>query len=212
MGHNPSGHDITYENVQARVRTSILMNISNKRGGLVVGTGDLSEIALGWNTYNGDQMSMYGINSSIPKTLIKYLIEYFALTNKSLKTVLEDILDTPISPELLPPKDGEIAQKTEDIIGPYELHDFFLYHFIRYGTPIDRLFYLSSIAFKDKYDKSEIKKWLKIFIKRFFTQQFKRSAMPDGPKVGTISLSPRADWRMPSDSSFGEWIKELDRL
>jgi NAD+ synthase (glutamine-hydrolysing) len=214
IGHNPDSYDTTYENVQARVRTSILMNIANREGGLVVGTGDLSEIALGWSTYNGDQMSMYGINSSIPKTLIKYLIEYFALSDGSgrLREVLEDILDTPISPELLPPNGKEISQKTEEIIGPYELHDFFLYHFIRYGTSPDRLFYLSTIAFGDRYDKNTVKKWLKLFIKRFFTQQFKRSSMPDGVKVGTISLSPRADWRMPSDASFKEWLRIVDDL
>ncbi len=213
IGQNPKVHDITYENVQARVRTSILMNIANKDGGLVIGTGDLSEIALGWSTYNGDHMSMYAINSSIPKTLIKYLIEYFSQEDTLLTGVLKDILKTPISPELLPPEGaGDISQKTEDIIGPYELHDFFLYHFIRYSSPVERIFHLATLAFRGKYDSETIKKWLRVFIKRFFSQQFKRSCMPDGPKVGTISLSPRADWRMPSDASPREWLDALDRL
>ncbi|WP_321311634.1 NAD(+) synthase [Halarcobacter sp.] len=205
LGHDKDIHDVTYENVQARARTSILMNLANKEGAIVIGTGDLSEIALGWCTYNGDHMSMYSLNSGIPKTLISYLVEYF--TYKSdIKEVLIDILNTPISPELLPPDSDKISQETQSIIGPYELHDFFLYHFIRYGAKPSKILFLADIAFEE-YSKDEIKKWLDIFIKRFFTQQFKRNAMPDGVKVGTISLSPRADWRMPSDASFEEWLK-----
>ncbi len=206
--HNPKDFNVTYENVQARVRTSILMNLANKHNGLVIGTGDLSEIALGWNTYNGDHMSMYAINSGIPKTLIKYLIEYFAKDN--LKDILQDILNTPISPELLPNNKDKIEQITEDIIGPYELHDFFLYHFIREGFSPKKILFIASLAFKDKYSKESIKKWLKVFIKRFFTQQFKRNCTPDGVMVGTISLSPRANWRMPSDASFEIFLKELE--
>jgi NAD+ synthase (glutamine-hydrolysing) len=208
IGHDPKDHDVTYENVQARARTAILMNLANKVGGLVIGTGDLSEIALGWSTYNGDHMSMYSLNSGIPKTLIRYLIEYFTY-NESIKDILMDILDTPISPELLPHNNDKIAQETENIIGPYELHDFFLYHFIKYGAKPSKILYLANQAFEE-YEEETIKKWLTLFIKRFFTQQFKRNAMPDGVKVGTIALSPRADWRMPSDASFQEWIRELD--
>jgi NAD+ synthase (glutamine-hydrolysing) len=207
IGHDRDDLSVTYENVQARIRTTILMNIANKEYGLVIGTGDLSEIALGWSTYNGDHMSMYGLNSGIPKTLISYLIEYFT-HNLNIKEILLDILDTPISPELLPHKDGEIKQITEDIIGPYELHDFFLYHFVKYGAKPDKILFMANHSF-DKYDKNIIKKWLILFLKRFFTQQFKRNAMPDGIKVGTISLSPRADWRMPSEASFKNWIDEL---
>jgi len=205
--HNESILDVTYENVQARVRTEILMNSANKLGGLVVGTGDLSEIALGWSTYNGDHMSMYNINSGIPKTLVKYLVRFYA--KDKLKEILEDILDTPISPELLPHQEDKINQVTEDIIGPYELHDFFLYHFIREAFTPKKILFLASIAFKDKYDENTIKKWLKVFIKRFFTQQFKRDAMPNGVMVGTISLSPRANWRMPSDSDFRGFIEDI---
>ena len=207
IGHDKEIHDVTYENVQARARTSILMNLANKNGAIVIGTGDLSEIALGWCTYNGDHMSMYSLNSGIPKTLISYLVEYFTY-NQDIKDILIDILDTPISPELLPPNSDKISQETESIIGPYELHDFFLYHFIRYGAKPSKILFLAENAFEN-YSKDEIKKWLKLFIKRFFTQQFKRNAMPDGVKVGTISLSPRADWRMPSDANFEEWIDEL---
>ncbi|SFZ97388.1 NAD synthetase / Glutamine amidotransferase chain of NAD synthetase [hydrothermal vent metagenome] len=208
--HDKNEHSVTYENVQARARTSILMNMANKEGALVVGTGDLSEIALGWSTYNGDHMSMYALNSSIPKTLIKYVIEYYK-SNEKIKDIIDDILNTPISPELLPHKDDEIVQETEEIVGPYELHDFFLYHFIKYGAKPSKILYLATIAFDTKYDESTISKWLKLFLKRFFTQQFKRSCMPDGPKIGTISLSPRADWKMPSDADFDIWLKELDR-
>ncbi len=206
--HNPDEHSVTYENVQARARTSILMNMANKEGGLVIGTGDLSEIALGWSTYNGDHMSMYALNSGIPKTLIQYVIEYYK-SNKAIASIIDDILATPISPELLPAKDGEISQETESIVGPYELHDFFLYHFIKYGAKPTKIRFLATLAFDGKYDEKTITKWLKLFLKRFFTQQFKRSCMPDGPKVGTISLSPRADWKMASDVDFEVWIEEL---
>ena len=206
--HDKDEHSVTYENVQARARTSILMNMANKEGGLVIGTGDLSEIALGWSTYNGDHMSMYALNSGIPKTLIKYVIEYYK-SNASIADIIDDILDTPISPELLPHKDDEIVQETEEIVGPYELHDFFLYHFIKYGAKPSKILYLATIAFDTKYDEETIRKWLKLFLRRFFTQQFKRSCMPDGPKVGTISLSPRADWKMPSDADVEVWLEEL---
>lgn len=212
IGHDREIHDVTYENVQARERTQILMDVANKIGGIVVGTGDLSELALGWCTYNGDHMSMYAVNTSIPKTLVKYLVRYVADTNSEVKEILYDILDTPISPELLPPtKDGKIKQKTEDKVGPYELHDFFLYHFFRYGATPDKLMLLSTKTFEGKYDSETIKKWLVVFLKRFFSQQFKRSCLPDGPKVGTISLSPRGDLRMPSDASCYEWIKNLNK-
>jgi len=206
--HDPDDLSITYENVQARARTSILMNMANKEGGLVIGTGDLSEIALGWSTYNGDHMSMYALNSGIPKTLIKYVIEYYK-SNKAIADIIDDILDTPISPELLPHQADQITQETEEIVGPYELHDVFLYHFIKYGAKPTKIRFLASLAFEGKYDETTITKWLKLFLRRFFTQQFKRSCMPDGPKVGTISLSPRADWRMASDSDVEEWMKEL---
>jgi len=206
--HDRDEHSVTYENVQARARTSILMNIANKQEGLVIGTGDLSEIALGWSTYNGDHMSMYALNSGIPKTLIQYVIEYFK-SNKEIADILDDILDTPISPELLPHESDEIVQETESIVGPYELHDFFLYHFIKYGAKPTKILYLATISFDTKYDEETMKKWLKLFLRRFFTQQFKRSCMPDGPKVGTISLSPRADWKMASDVDFERWIENL---
>ncbi len=207
--HDKEEHSVTYENVQARARTSILMNLANKEGGLVIGTGDLSEIALGWSTYNGDHMSMYALNSGIPKTLIKYVIEYFK-SNEAITAIIDDILDTPISPELLPHNDDKIVQETEEIVGPYELHDFFLYHFIKYGAKPGKILHLATIAFDTKYDEETIKSWLKLFLKRFFTQQFKRSCMPDGPKVGTISLSPRADWKMPSDADMQIWLNELE--
>ncbi len=208
--HNKETLDVTYENVQARIRTSILMNSANKNGGLVIGTGDLSEIALGWSTYNGDHMSMYALNCGIPKTLIRYIIEHYAQSNVELKEVLTTILETPVSPELLPSKEDTITQETESIIGPYELHDFFLYHFVRDSFSPKKILFLASKAFSGKYSKEEIKKWLKLFIKRFFTQQFKRSAIPDGPMVGTVSLSPRANWRMPSDSDFEIFLKEIE--
>jgi len=207
--HDREDHSVTYENVQARARTSILMNMANKEGGLVIGTGDLSEIALGWSTYNGDHMSMYALNSGIPKTLIQYVIEYYK-SNKEIAGIIDDILDTPISPELLPAKDDAIVQETEAIVGPYELHDFFLYHFIKYGAKPKKIRFLAMKAFDTKYDEETITKWLKLFLRRFFTQQFKRSCMPDGPKVGTISLSPRADWKMASDVDFESWIEALE--
>ena len=209
INHDPNIHDVTYENVQARNRTAILMNMANKENGLVIGTGDLSEIALGWSTYNGDHMSMYGLNSGIPKTLVRYIIEYFAKTSSEISQILNDILNTPVSPELLPNKDDTITQVTEDIIGPYELHDFFLYHFVRHGFSPKKILFLAQKAFQT-YDEATIKKWLKVFIKRFFTQQFKRNCMPDGVMVGTISLSPRANWRMPSDANFQSFLKELE--
>jgi len=206
--HDKNEHSVTYENVQARARTSILMNMANKEGGLVIGTGDLSEIALGWSTYNGDHMSMYALNSGIPKTLIQYVIEYYK-SNEDIADIIDDILATPISPELLPHDGDEIVQETENIVGPYELHDFFLYHFIKYGAKPSKILHLATIAFDTKYDEDTINKWLKLFLRRFFTQQFKRSCMPDGPKVGTISLSPRADWKMASDVDFEGWIARL---
>jgi len=215
IGHDPSIHDITYENVQARERTQILMDIANKEGGLVIGTGDLSELALGWCTYNGDHMSMYAVNASIPKTLVSFLVRWVAdnMLESKAKEVLYRILDTPISPELLPPDaKGEINQKTEDIIGPYELHDFFLYHMLRYGAAPGKILILAKKAFEGKYTDDTIKKWLKVFVKRFFSQQFKRSCLPDGPKVGTISLSPRGDWRMPSDAVADSWLSELESM
>ncbi|SUY46893.1 NAD synthetase [Clostridium putrefaciens] len=209
IGHDEKIHDVTYENVQARERTQILMDIANKEGALVIGTGDLSELALGWCTYNGDHMSMYSVNCSIPKTLVRYLVRYvaeFEVKDEVSKTLI-DILETPVSPELLPKdKDGNITQKTEDIVGPYELHDFFLYYFIRQGMSTDKILFLAKESFKDYYNEETIKLWLDKFVKRFFTQQFKRSALPDGPKVGTVSLSPRGDLKMPSDASFNSWI------
>ena len=212
IGHDESVTNITYENSQARERTQILMDLSNKYNGLVIGTGDLSELALGWATYNGDHMSMYAVNSSIPKTLVRYLTAYEAQkSNGTLKDVLLDVLDTPVSPELLPPdKNGEIAQKTEDVVGPYELHDFFLYYLVRFGYAPSKIYYMAKLSFNDKYSEETIKKWLTVFIKRFFSQQFKRSCLPDGPKVGSVTLSPRSDWRMPSDASVKAWLDELE--
>ncbi|HEY9189804.1 MAG TPA: NAD(+) synthase [Sulfurovum sp.] len=207
--HDVNEHTVTYENVQARARTSILMNTANKEGGLVIGTGDLSEIALGWSTYNGDHMSMYALNSGIPKTLIQYVIAYFK-SNAAIAELIDDILNTPISPELLPHVDDQIVQATEEIVGAYELHDFFLYHFVKYGAHPTKIRYLAQLAFDGKYDEETITKWLKLFLRRFFTQQFKRSCMPDGPKVGTISLSPRADWKMASDADVEIWLKSLE--
>lgn len=213
IGHDAAIHDVTYENVQARERTQILMDLANKLGGLVIGTGDLSELALGWCTYNGDHMSMYSVNCSIPKTLVRFLVGWVAdnMVSDSTRDVLHKILNTPISPELLPPDEkGQINQKTEDIIGPYELHDFFLYHMIRYGAEPGKIMFIAGEVFKDKYAEEEIKKWLKVFLKRFFSQQFKRSCLPDGPKVGTISLSPRGDWRMPSDAEANSWLADIE--
>lgn len=215
IGHDVGVHDVTYENAQARERTQILMDVANQTNGLVIGTGDLSELALGWATYNGDHMSHYGVNASIPKTLVKYLVEWVAYNNvegQSRSTLL-DIVDTPISPELIPADDhGNIKQKTEDLVGPYELHDFFLYYFLRYGFRPAKICFLACNAFNGKYDEETVKKWLTVFFRRFFNQQFKRSCMPDGPKVGSVSLSPRGDWRMPSDASPALWLKECENL
>lgn len=209
IDHDIHNHDVTYENAQARERTQILMDIANQESGLVIGTGDLSELALGWCTYNGDHMSMYAVNTSIPKTLVHYLVEYEMQNNETLHDVLKSILDTPISPELLPPsKDGKILQKTESKIGPYMLHDFFLYHFLRNGFSTKKIFYLAKETFKDDYEEEELRKWLTVFMKRFFSQQFKRSCLPDGVKVGSVSLSPRGDLRMPSDATSKIWIEE----
>jgi len=211
IGHDPEQYDITYENVQARERMQLLMDIANREGGLVVGTGDLSELALGWCTYNGDHMSMYAVNSGVPKTLIQYLVRWVADQNSTeVRDVLLDILDTPITPELLPAhENGEIAQKTEELIGPYELHDFFLYHTVKYGARPRKIGFLAEHAFDGKYTPKEIKRWLDLFVKRFFSQQFKRSCIPDGPKVGTISLSPRGAWRMPSDAVDDLWRDDI---
>ncbi len=211
---DPDVYDVTYENSQARERTQMLMDIANKTGGMVIGTGDLSELALGWATYNGDHMSMYAVNAGVPKTLIRYLVEYEAerTDNEALEITLRDILATPVSPELLPPKDGEISQKTEHIVGPYELHDFFLYHMMRFGSSPSKILRLASYAFKGEYDREFILGWMKIFYKRFFQQQFKRSCLPDGPKVGSVALSPRGDWRMPSDASAALWLSEIEKL
>ena len=212
IGHSPDDHDVTYENAQARERTQVLMDIANQRGGLVVGTGDLSELALGWATYNGDHMSMYGVNASIPKTLIRHLVRYVAdaAENPLLREALLDVLDTPVSPELLPPVDGVIAQRTEDIVGPYELHDFMLYHIVRRGESPKKALRLAKITFAGQYDDETILRWEKTFLRRFFQQQFKRSCLPDGPKVGSVSLSPRADWRMPSDAFSALWDADLE--
>ena len=211
IGHDGLTADTTYENAQARERTQVLMDISNMANGMVIGTGDLSEQALGWGTYNGDHMSMYNVNTSIPKTLVKYLIGYVAdETGGSLKKVLYDIIDTPISPELIPTVNGKTVQKTEDIIGPYELHDFFLYYFMRWGFTPQKIRMLAKRAFGEEYDEKEIEKWLRVFLRRFFINQFKRSCSPNGPKVGSVSLSPRGDWRMPSDASFETWVDSLD--
>lgn len=214
IGHDPEVHDVTYENSQARQRTLILMNIANQANGMVIGTGDMSELALGWATYNGDHMSMYGVNCSIPKMLVRYLVLYYAETtdDEELRAVLLDILDTPVSPELLPPKDGEISQKTEDLVGPYELHDFYLYYMMRFGYTPSKIYRLACYTFRGAYDKDTIYKWLRTFYWRFFSQQFKRSCLPDGPKVGSVALSPRGDWRMPSDASVAMWMRDLDQI
>ena len=214
IGQEENNHDVTYENSQARERTQILMDIANIKNALVVGTGDMSELALGWATYNGDHMSMYGVNSSVPKTLVRYLVLYYAETSgdNKLKEVLMDILDTPVSPELLPAVEGKISQKTEDIVGPYELHDFFLYYVMRFGFSPSKIYRLAKLAFAEAYDNETIYKWLNVFYKRFFAQQFKRSCLPDGPKVGSVALSPRGDLRMPSDASASLWLKELETV
>ena len=215
IDHDIQVHDVTYENGQARERTQILMDVANQTNGLVIGTGDLSELALGWATYNGDHMSMYGVNASIPKTLVKYLVEWVALTqvDEDSKATLLDIVDTPISPELIPADEqGNIKQKTEDLVGPYELHDFFLYHFLRFGSTPAKIYYLAKQAFDGQYTPDVIKKWLYTFFRRFFQQQFKRSCLPDGPKVGSVTLSPRGDWRMPSDAMATLWLEEIEHL
>lgn len=214
IGHDPEVHDVTYENSQARERTQVLMDLANQSGGLVIGTGDMSELALGWATYNGDHMSMYGVNAGVPKTLVRHLVRYYADTcgDPELAATLLDVLDTPVSPELLPPKDGVIAQKTEDLVGPYELHDFFLYYVLRFGFTPAKIYRLARLAFAGAYGEDTILKWLKTFYRRFFTQQFKRSCLPDGPKVGSVAVSPRGDLRMPSDASAAIWLKELETL
>jgi len=214
IGHDIEKHDVTYENGQARERTQILMDIANEVGGMVIGTGDMSELALGWATYNGDHMSMYGVNASVPKTLVRHLVRYYADTcgEKELSDVLLDVLDTPVSPELLPPEDGKISQKTEDLVGPYELHDFYLYYVLRFGYSPAKIFRLALQAFEGSYDRETILKWLKTFYRRFFAQQFKRSCLPDGPKVGSVAVSPRGDLRMPSDACSRLWLKELEMI
>ena len=214
IGQDENVHDVTYENGQARERTQILMDIANRLGGMVIGTGDMSELALGWATYNGDHMSMYGVNASVPKTLVRHLVRYYADTcgQEELTGVLLDVLDTPVSPELLPPEDGKISQKTEDIVGPYELHDFFLYYILRFGCTPKKIYHLAKYAFSGVYENETILKWLKTFYRRFFSQQFKRSCLPDGPKVGTVAVSPRGDLRMPSDACARIWMDELEAL
>ncbi len=215
IGHDINVHDVTYENGQARERTQILMDIANKVNGIVIGTGDMSELALGWATYNGDHMSMYGVNASVPKTLVRHLVRYYAevLADSTLAKVLYDVLDTPVSPELLPPdENGQIEQKTEDLVGPYELHDFFMYYILRFGIHPAKLYRIACAAFRPDYSEETILKWLKTFYRRFFAQHFKRSCLPDGPKVGTVAVSPRGDLRMPSDACARIWLKELDEL
>ncbi|MFV0352810.1 MAG: NAD(+) synthase [Oscillospiraceae bacterium] len=212
ISHPEENQDVVYENAQARMRTMVLMNIANQRGGLVIGTGDLSELALGWATYNGDHMSMYGVNASVPKTLVRYIVAYEASINPAAKAVLHDILDTPVSPELLPAKDGVISQKTEDLVGPYEIHDFILYYALRWGFTPKKVFRIIKLAFNEKYDDKTLLHWLFVFYKRFFAQQFKRSCLPDGPKVGSVSLSPRGDLRMPSDASATLWLTQVEEL
>ena len=214
IGHDSSVHDVTYENSQARERTQILMDVANQTCGMVIGTGDMSELALGWATYNGDHMSMYGVNVSVPKTLVRHLVRYYADTcgDEELSAILLDILDTPVSPELLPPENGTISQKTEDLVGPYELHDFYLYYMLRFGFAPDKIFYLAKQAFAGEYDDEIILKWLKTFMRRFFAQQFKRSCLPDGPKVGTVAVSPRGDLRMPSDACAKLWLDSLEKI
>ncbi|MDY4954109.1 MAG: NAD(+) synthase, partial [Candidatus Onthomonas sp.] len=216
IGHDMEDHSVTFENGQARERTQVLMDIANQSGGIVIGTGDLSELALGWCTYNGDHMSMYAVNCSIPKTLVRHLVGYLARDNaekdEALHDVLEDILDTPVSPELLPAVQGQISQKTEDLVGPYELHDFFLYYMIRWGFSPRKIYRLAVYALSEKYSWQVILKWLKTFYRRFFSQQFKRNCVPDGPKVGSVALSPRGDWRMPSDAKWTLWQAELETL
>lgn len=214
IGHDLGAHDVTYENSQARERTQVLMDLANAWGGMVVGTGDMSELALGWATYNGDHMSMYGVNASVPKTMVRYLVAYYAEheENSALKAALYDVLDTPVSPELLPPREGEIAQKTEDIVGPYELHDFYLYYVLRFGYEPEKIYRMAVETFDGTYDKHTVYRWLCTFYRRFFSQQYKRSCLPDGPKVGSVALSPRGDLRMPSDASVALWLGQLDKV
>ena len=214
IGQDAELHDVTYENSQARERTQVLMDLANQRNGMVIGTGDLSELALGWATYNGDHMSMYGVNGGVPKTLVRHLVQYYAdaLCKEELRSVLSDVLDTPVSPELLPPEDGKISQRTEELVGPYELHDFFLYYMLRCGFGPEKIYRIAQEAFAGSYEKETIRKWLKTFVRRFFAQQFKRSCLPDGPKVGSVAVSPRGDLRMPSDASRAAWEKELETL
>ena len=214
IGHKLTNHNVTYENAQARERTQILMDVANQTGGIVIGTGDLSELALGWATYNGDHMSMYGVNANVPKTLVRSLVSWIAHTqsSSSVRRILQDVLATPVSPELLPAKNGKISQKTEDLVGPYELHDFFLYYLLRHGCGPKKILFLAKQAFKNKFSESVIKKWLGVFHRRFFAQQFKRSCMPDGPKVGSVGLSPRGDWKMPSDADVSVWHEEWEQL
>ncbi len=214
IGQDPENHDVTYENSQARERTQVLMDAANQVGGMVIGTGDMSELALGWATYNGDHMSMYGVNAGVPKTLVRHLVRYFADTcgDEALSKVLYDVLDTPVSPELLPPEGGKISQKTEDLVGPYELHDFFLYYVLRFGYMPSKIYRLAVQAFAGEYSGEAVKKWLEVFYRRFFAQQFKRSCLPDGPKVGSVSVSPRGDLRMPSDGCRRIWLEDLERI
>lgn len=214
IGQDGSLHDVTYENSQARERTQVLMDIANKVGGLVIGTGDMSELALGWATYNGDHMSMYGVNAGVPKTLVRHLVKYYADTcdREELREVLLDVLDTPVSPELLPPVDGRISQKTEDLVGPYELHDFFLYYMLRCGFEPSKIYRLARRSFAGQYEDAVILKWLTNFYRRFFQQQFKRSCLPDGPKVGSVAVSPRGDLRMPSDACASLWLAQVEEL
>lgn len=214
IGQDASKHDVTYENGQARERTQVLMDAANKVGGMVIGTGDMSELALGWATYNGDHMSMYGVNAGVPKTLVRHLVSYYAnqCSDQAIYEILTDVLDTPVSPELLPPENGQISQKTEDLVGPYELHDFFLYYMLRWVYPPKKIYQVAKIAFAGQYDNETILKWLKIFYHRFFSQQFKRSCLPDGPKVGSVALSPRGDLRMPSDASARLWVEQVAQL
>jgi NAD+ synthase (glutamine-hydrolysing) len=205
---------VVYENAQARIRTLVLMDLANQAGGVVVGTGDLSELALGWATYNGDHMSMYGVNAGVPKTLVRHIVKYVAgvCGTPDLESVLLDILATPVSPELLPPSHGDISQQTERLVGPYELHDFFLYHMLRWGRTPSAILELAETAFAGLYERAEILKWLKVFYRRFFAQQFKRNCLPDGPKIGSVSLSPRGDWRMPADADSAAWLKDIQDI
>ena len=214
IGQDMDKHDVTYENGQARERTQVLMDLANRYNGLVIGTGDMSELALGWATYNGDHMSMYGVNAGVPKTLVRHLVRYYADTcgEEELWKVLLDVLDTPVSPELLPPEEGSISQKTEDLVGPYELHDFFLYYMLRCAFPPEKIFRIAVRSFEGAYEEETIRKWLKVFYRRFFQQQFKRSCLPDGPKVGSVAVSPRGDWRMPSDASAALWMAQAEQL